>query len=62
MGKEKVQCHSLPVKYEKRCDETAWKIKNTFTHSLFIVERDVMRLPSKKDPVSLTSCWQSEEI
>ena len=45
-GKEKMQCHSLTVDYS-RCHETTMQRKNTFTHSLFIVGRNVTRLPSK---------------
>ena len=52
---QNVQCHSLPVGHRRRCDETAFHKMHNVTHSLSVIGKDVMRLPSTKSLILLTS-------
>ena len=54
---QNVQCHSLSVGHGKRCDETGFHKMCNVTHNLFVIGKDVIRLPFTKCTVSPTFCW-----
>ena len=51
-----------PYWYRKRCEETAFHKMCNVTHFLFIIGKDVMRLPFTKFAMPLTGCWSYEKM